>query len=122
MLKFKLTGWTGALAIIGVATLVVLAGLIIFLKQPEVGTVDLSYLAEHMEEFENKVVRVTGTVSYPFPIGVPEFPKFWLDGVEVRTSMGNILPSENSIVTVIGTVVRVGENFYVISAESWMES
>lgn len=112
-----------SLAIIGVITLAVFASLIIFFKQPEgVMNVDLSYLAEHMEEFENKVVRVTGTVSYPSPIGIPEFPKFWLNGVEVRASMGKILPSENSIVTVVGTVTKVGENFYVIFAESWTEA
>ena len=89
---------------------------------PTPENVDLAYLVEHFSEFENREVRTSGMANYPFPIGIPEFPKFWLDGVEVRAPMGKILPPENSIVTVVGTVVKVGLDSYAISAESWAES
>lgn len=86
-----------------------------------VENVVLSYLANRIAEFENKKVRVTGTVGYPYPIAIPEFPSFSLDGIMVMTSMGVTLPPENSIVTAVGTVTKVGENSYAISAESWTE-
>ena len=89
---------------------------------PTPENVDLAYLVEHFSEFENREVRTSGMANYPFPIGIPEFPKFWLDGVEVRAPMGKILPPENSIITVVGTIVKVGLDSYAISAESWAES
>jgi hypothetical protein len=84
--------------------------------------VDLAYLVEHLSEFENREVRTTGAVSYPAPIWVPEPPRFYLDGVEVRVGDYEELPPENSIVTVVGTVKRVGPSIWAICARSLVES
>jgi len=114
-------GWP----IVALALIVAILGVGLFIKlnyqvpegeQPEVENVGLSYLAEHVGEFENKMVRVTGTVSHFFQVGPP---KFWLDGVTATVQEGEELPVENSLVTVVGTVTKVGENSYMISAESW---
>ena len=77
--------------------------------QPEVENVDLVYLAGHMQEFENKRVRVEGVVQH-YPDRVTEtIGDFVL--VDTNTSVAVLLenrslsiPPENSIVVVEGTV------------------
>lgn len=81
-----------------------------------VENVDLSYLVEHFEEFENKKVRVTGTVSGWIVVEPPR--AFWLDGVMITIPDYGARPPENSVVTVVGTVSRWGEG-YAIHADNW---
>jgi len=85
--------------------------------QFEIETVFLSYLSDHLGEFENKKVRVAGVVSYPDAVPTPSC--FWFDGVQVCIQENENLPHENSVVSVVGRVTMIGENLYAISAESW---
>ena len=83
-------------------------------NEPE--NVDLQYLAGHMEEFENKKVMVTG-VTDNIMVVEPPF-HFWIEGVEVLYPGWMNGPLEGGPVTVTGTVVKIRENYYAISAES----
>jgi hypothetical protein len=91
--------------------------------QPEVENVDLSYLAEHIAEFENKKVRVTGTVEYaPRFIMTREFRLKAGDAVVCVLLGKNVgYPLKNSVVTVEGTVHWYGleGGFWAIAADNW---
>lgn len=87
--------------------------------------VDLPYLITHIDEFENEKVRVTGTVRYMGSIYM--FEDFWLtvndawipvDGIHESNL---ILPTENDIIIVEGTVswFSLEGGTYYISVDSW---
>jgi hypothetical protein len=91
--------------------------------QSGVKNVSLSYLAQHMVEFENKKVRVEGIVQY-YPENITEtIGDFVLIDTDasVAIMLENIsmqIPSENSIVVVEG-IVDIAYGFYYIRAENW---
>jgi hypothetical protein len=83
-------------------------------------------LLENLEYYENKEVVVTGKVSYFNMVGIPEAPRFWLDGVIIAAPMGVPLPFENFIITAIVTIYRTVDNAsyyavdnHIIYMKSW---
>ncbi len=91
----------------------------------EYENVDLPYLITHIDEFENEKVRVTGTVRYMGSIYM--FEDFsltvndaWIpvDGIHESNL---ILPTENDIIIVEGTVswFSLEGDTYYISVDSW---
>jgi hypothetical protein len=88
---------------------------------------NLSYLIEHLNEFENKEVEVVGFVK--FYVSFYMYEDFWLDvdgknggeAIPVKVNMGLLTPSENSRISVEGIVNRIDleGGFYCLSANSW---
>ena len=88
--------------------------------------VDLSYLVNHIQEFDGVAIRTNGTVKfYTSPIMHEDF---WLrapDGVAIPVEVRQSdlpKPTENFPITVEGVVVwhSLEGGFYSIHADSWM--
>jgi hypothetical protein len=112
---------------------VIIAATLVYLQvfgKDEIGpeNVDLSYLIEHVNEFENKEVKVVGYVKYY--ASIYQYEDFWLDPDEKGglqaiplkvTQIGLPQPPENSYILVEGMVVykELEGGFYCIHANSW---
>ena len=112
---------------------VIIAAALVYLQvfgKEEIGpeNVDLLYLIEHVNEFENKEVKVVGYVKYY--ASIYQYKDFWLDPDEKGklqaiplkvTQIGLPIPLENSHILVEGVVVykELEGGFYCIHAKSW---
>jgi len=123
-----------SIKIAGLLTVVVIiAAALVYLQvsgkeELRLENVDLSYLIEHVNEFENKEVKVVGYVKYY--VSIYQYEDFWLDpdergigrAIPVKvTQIGLPRPPENSHISVEGVVVykELEGGFFCIHANSW---
>ena len=123
-----------SIKIAGLLTVVVIiAAALVYLhvsgkEEIRLENVNLSYLIDHVNEFENKEVKVVGYVKYY--ASIYQYEDFWLDPDEKGigwaiplkvTQIGLPRPPENSYILVEGVVVykELEGGFYCIHVNSW---
>lgn len=81
--------------------------------------VDISYLSEHVAEFQGKLIKTRGTVE--FLLSFYMFEDFWLSRVLPVVLTTPPMPPENSCIEVVGIIMYsdLEGGFYYLLAYSW---